>query len=660
MAAFITAAIVASLAAASVSLWVAEHDGHSLLAPGFNAAVVVAFTMVGAVVAAARPANRVGWAMLAGGLLWSLGGAAVDVAVHGIVADPGSVPGAAAFAVTGSALRGLGWMTVTLVVPALFPDGRLREPRWQWLRPALVLIAVGSVLDPLFDPQAGLRGLGDWQNPLALEGVWRLVDGLAFLIHVPLSLVATVGVVTLLVHRWRRGTPLQRQQLSMFAAAAALPIVATPIALAGIADAWIFGAAALPLPFAIGFAVLARGLYDVRTAANRTLVWIMISAVVAAVYALFIAGATAMLHLSGHVAWLPWAAAAIVAVLFAPLRDSLQRAVNRLTFGRWDEPYDVLADLGQRLEATVDVDRLLDDVSSELGALGLEDVAICDEDGTVIAGEPSPREADADSATLPLAAYGEPVGSLRYRPPSTPLRARDRRLLDDLAGHLGGVLHARRLRTDLQRAVERLVLAREEERRRLRRDLHDGLGPALAGHLLRLDVIAGQLDPSSPVAVDVDALRTELRSTITELRRVVEGLRPPALDELGLAGALAQVTRRITLGTAIEVDLSVGELPALPAAMEVAAFRIVTEAVTNSVRHSSATVCHASIVAEGRALRITVADDGQGIAGGDSGAGESLAGHGLQTMRERAEELGGQLQVTNGSGLTISASLPLP
>ncbi len=173
-------------------------------------------------------------------------------------------------------------------------------------------------------------------------------------------------------------------------------------------------------------------------------------------------------------------------------------------------------------------------------------------------------------------------------------------------------------------------------------------------------MIVGELERSSPVAADVDTLRTELRATIVELRRVVEGLRPPALDELGLAGALAQVTRRLSFGTAIEVDLSVGELPALPAAMEVAAFRIVTEAVTNAVRHSSASVCHATIVAEGRALRITVADDGDGIAGGEGASGGSLAGHGLQTMRERAEELGGQLRVTNGSGLTITASLPLP
>jgi signal transduction histidine kinase len=235
------------------------------------------------------------------------------------------------------------------------------------------------------------------------------------------------------------------------------------------------------------------------------------------------------------------------------------------------------------------------------------------------------------------------------------LRARDRRLLDDLAGHIGGVLHARRLRDDLQGAVERLVLAREEERRRLRRDLHDGLGPALAGHLLRLDVIAGEVDVSSPAARDIDTLRVELRTTITELRRVVEGLRPPALDELGLSGALTQVTHRLTIGTSIDVELSVDDLPALPAAMEVAAFRIVTEAVTNTVRHSSATSCTATITADDSWLRIRVSDDGKGF-NVDGG----VAGHGLQTMRERAEELGGRLHISNGSGVTITASLPLP
>src|SRR5919202_1136395 len=287
------------------------------------------------------------------------------------------------------------------------------------------------------------------------------------------------------------------------------------------------GVAALPLPFTIGFAVLARGLYDLRTAANRTLVWLSLSAVVAALYALVIVGGAGLLHVSRSVSWLPWAAAAVVAVAFAPLRDGLQRALNRLTFGRWDEPYDVLAALGQRLEASTDVDRLLGAVVTELQALGLGKVSVADEQGHVVAG---PEHAPTDSVELFLSAYGQPVGVLRYEAPPTPLRPRDRRLLDDLASHLGAVLHARRLTGELQQALERLVVAREEARRRLRRDLHDGLGPALAGHLLRIEVIAAKVG-DGPGGAEVGALRDELRATVLEVRRVVEGLRPSSLDE---------------------------------------------------------------------------------------------------------------------------------
>jgi signal transduction histidine kinase len=650
MAAGIAAAIAASLLGVGISLWVSLMDDQPAPTPAFNAAVVVAFTAVGAVVAAARPTNGVGWAMLMGGVLWSVGGAGADLAHHGIVAEPGSVPGVAVWAIGGQSFRGLGWIAVTLVVPALFPDGQRIEKRW--LARVLVIIVVASVIDTLTDKQAGLTTLGVWRNPIAPARPWDLISMLAFLAHVPLSLVATIGVVALLIGRWRHGDVLRRQQLTLLAVAAALPFVAAPVAFATGSGGWIFGAAAVPLPFAIGFAVLARGLYDLRTAANRTLVWLTLSAVVAAVYALFMAGASSLLHVGRDVAWLPWVAAAIVAVSFAPFRDGLQRAVNRVTFGHWDEPYEVLAALGQRLEASGDADRLLADVIAELHGLGLHDVSVVDQLGEPVAGEPVEA---ADVVSIPLAAYGQPVGTLRYRNPTTPMRARDRRLLDDLAGHLGAVLHARHLTRDLQTALERLVVAREEERRRLRRDLHDGLGPALAGHLLRLDVIAGKVSPGSPAATDIDTLRDELRATVFEVRRVVEGLRPPALDELGLAGALEQVTLRLTAGTSIDVDIHVDDLPPLPAATEVAAFRIVTEAVTNTVRHAHATTCHAAIHAVNGQLRIEVTDDGQGLPNEPS----APTGHGLQTMRERAAELGGDLQVATRDGVTITAVLPL-
>jgi signal transduction histidine kinase len=643
----VAAAVTASVAGVAVSLWATATAGGTVVEDALSGAVVIGFAVVGAVVAAARPENRVGWLMLAGATCWSLGQAGCDLAYLGIVARPGSVPLVAVWANAGSAVRAIGWFTVTIGVPLVFPDGRLPGRRWRFLPWLLGVVLLSAVLDPLTDPQAGLLDLGDWQNPVPTAH-WAGAGAAAFLATVPLGFLLTAAVVASLVVRWRRGDALVRQQILLLAAAAALTLAAIPVAF-GTGIGWVFSAAALPLPFAIGFAVLARGLYDLRTAANRTLLWVTLSAVVATAYAVVIAGVGAMLHVRGA-PWLPWVAAAAVAISFAPLRDGLQRTVNRLTYGRWEEPYDVLAALGQRLEGSADVDRLLADVVAELAALGLQRVSVRDDRGRVLAG----ASTDDGAVTVPLAAYGRTLGTLRYQPPQPPLRARDQQLVDDLAGHLGGVLHAHRLTADLSRARESLVLAREEERRRLRRDLHDGLGPALAGHLLRLDVLAGQAVPGTLVADGVGALRADLRATVLEVRRVVEGLRPPALDELGLAGALARATARLTAGSPVRADLTVGELPPLPAAVEVAAYRIVTEAVTNVVRHASAHVCTVRIDTADGVLRASVSDDGAGLPATEP------TGHGLQTMRERAEELRGRLSVSGHGGTTITAELPLP
>jgi signal transduction histidine kinase len=178
----------------------------------------------------------------------------------------------------------------------------------------------------------------------------------------------------------------------------------------------------------------------------------------------------------------------------------------------------------------------------------------------------------------------------------------------------------------------------------------------MAGHLLRLDVIAGKVGATSPAAADVETLRADVRATVLEVRWVVEGLRPPALDELGLAASIAQATERLTAGAGVRLDLQIDELPPLPAAVEVAAYRIVTEAVTNVVRHASAGSCLVGVTADGAVLRLTVADDGLGVPASAVGGG----GNGLQTMRERAEELRGRLSVTSAGGTTVVAELPLP
>lgn len=595
--------------------------------------------------ALARPAHRMGWILLGSGTLTSIGAAAIGLADRGLLRAVGQVPGASAWAVLGAATRTIGWYLATVGVPMFFPDGRLAGPRWRWLPRLAVAGGCGGVLGSVFATHAQLNELSTWHNPLSSPSLNAIADPLSGL-SLLISTGAAVGAVAQLVVRWRRNDSLQRQQIGMFAAAAALPVLAAPLSVAGPGGAWLFAITLLPLPIVVGFAVLARGLYDLATAANRTLVWLTLSAVIVSLYALVLAGVGSVLDVRGA-SWLPLLAAAAVAISFAPVRDALQRGVNRLTFGRWDDPYRVLATLGQHVQASADVDRLLTDVAAELETtLRLHDVAVLDTRATVLAGGGS-----GDSA-LPLVAYGEPVGMLRYTT-SSPLRSADRTLLEDFAGHLGGLLHAHGLTHDLQRTRERLVLAREEERRRLRRDLHDGLGPALAGHLLQLDVAAREAPPQSTLRRDLHSLREQMQTTLEDIRSIVEGLRPPALDELGLPAALQQAVHRLALADGLKVSLHITQLPPLPAAVEVATYRIVLEAVTNTVRHAAAAHCRITIVYSDQKLQVCVSDDGSGM------PAMRKRGHGLDTMRERAEELGGNLSIRSETGTTVHAEIPL-
>jgi signal transduction histidine kinase len=646
----IAGAVTAALAGTGASMWVAVSDGASLATPVMSAIAVGMFTVVGAVVVSARPRNVVGWLILGGGVMWAVGDAGADLAYRGVVVAPHSIPAVAAWGVAGSVIRGTGWYLVVLVMPVVFPDGRIPATRRHWL-PATVAAAIAfNVLGVVLATDANLN-LPALRNPLAPSGAGQNLSGLLSLLALALGAAAAIGAIVALRRRWRAGGPLVRQQLLLFAVAVAPPIVVGPLSLIAGADGWLFGAAALPMPVALGFAVMARGLYDLRTAANRGLVWLILSALVVGVYALVIAGVGSLVH-DSRATWLPWLAAGVVALSFAPLRDTLQRGVNRLTFGRWDEPYQVLAELGQRVAATADGDRLLADVVSELEeGLGLASVTITDGQGRLLAGAGGQQDGQV---AITLTAYGRPVGQLSYREPGSPLRARDGRLLDDLTGHLGGLVHERQLTDDLRRARERLVLGREEERRRLRRDLHDGLGAALAGHVLRLEAVSGRAASGTQVAGDLEALRADMADTVAGVRRLVDGLRPAALDQLGLGGAVRQAVRRLTAGTGLTQDVTICELPALPAALEVAAFRIVTEAVTNVVRHASASSVHVAIETAGRMLRVTVRDDGVGVDPGDVGSG-----HGLDSMRERAEELNGSLRWDTSSGTAVIADLPL-
>jgi signal transduction histidine kinase len=363
------------------------------------------------------------------------------------------------------------------------------------------------------------------------------------------------------------------------------------------------------------------------------------------------------LHTGGNLV-ISLIATGLVAVLFQPVRIWLQRGVNRLLYGQRDEPYAVVARLGRRLENTLAPDAVLSAIVETVAqALNLPYAAILlkqDEAFTTAAVYGGPVEGPL---TLPLSYQAEAVGQLVLGPRQrgeafTPA---DRRLLEDLARQVGMAAHAVRLTSDLQRSRERLVTAREEERRRLRRDLHDGLGPALGSLTLQLDTARTlfKRDPAAADALLVD-LKGQVQSAITDIRRLIYALRPPTLDELGLIVAIReQVARYRQPG--LSITLTTPErLPPLPAAVEVALYRIAQEALTNVVRHAHASSC-ALCLAVGHDVCLEVRDDGQGL------PADYRAGVGVTSMRERAAELGGACRIEPGAagGTRVYVRLPL-
>lgn len=300
--------------------------------------------VVGAVVALAAPANRVGWVMLVAAGLSGAGVALTEAGVEGVVVRPGSVPGAPYLAALGPALRACGWFVAVLAVPALFPDGHLPGPRWRWLGRCIAVAVMCLFLGNVLSPHAQENRLQGWQSPLGLPGALSGAADILSFIAILLALAGAGGAVAGLVSRWRQREPIVRQQLVVLAVAAcAPPVVAVAVVVAGGVPGWIFSGALVTYPIAIAVAILHHGLYDLRRAANQFLLWLAMSAVVIALYLAVVAvvGALGAAHSS---VWLAAPAAATAGLALVPVRSSLQRGVNRAVYGRWREPTPFLPD----------------------------------------------------------------------------------------------------------------------------------------------------------------------------------------------------------------------------------------------------------------------------------------------------------------------------
>jgi signal transduction histidine kinase len=421
------------------------------------------------------------------------------------------------------------------------------------------------------------------------------------------------------------------------------------------------GLTGIPFPIVVAGAILRHRAFDIDVVVRRSLVYGGLTVAVVVTYAVVAAGLGAVLGASSPFAT-SLLATGVAALLVLPLRDGLQRAVTRLLYGDRDEPVLAIRRLGERLDLSIDpgaMPRVVVDTVADALRLPYVGLELGAGPAARLAAEHGTRPAPGESIERPLTFQGRRTGRLIVgaRGPTDPFSASDLALLGDLARQIGAAAHAADLTEDLRSSRERIVTAREEERRRLRRDLHDGLGPALAGIGMRADAIEVLLltDPERAAGMLAE-LRGEVTAAVGDVRRVVDSLRPPAIDEVGLLGALRLAADRLDGPGTPEFRVTAdGSLHALPAAVEVAAYRIASEAMLNVVRHAAASCCDVRLGAASE-LTVVVEDDGLGI------ARDRTDGVGLRSMHERAAELGGELRIETGAGgrgTRVVATLPL-
>jgi signal transduction histidine kinase len=554
----------------------------------------------------------------------------------------------------------IGVFTIALF-PFFFPDGCF-IPRSSRSRIALIS---GLLLTPLLVYPIARAMLPEYNS-----GEWAYASAMVTL------LVFMAAGLASQVHRYRTvATPMQRQQMKWVLLGLGIQFswilwlvlwlsgllawvgLAEPLIALVMLHLTVVGLAALPATVAVS--ILRFRLWEIDLLINRTLVFGTLTLLVAAAY-VFLVGALGVLVQVGDNVLLSILATGLIAILFHPLRQHLQHAANRLMYGERDDPGTVLSRLGELLAHTAVPGEMLPTIVKTIAqTLRLPYVAIVEEDGRdrgdrmmTEFGQPVP-----DVIAFPLLYQSQVIGQLwvAQRAPREPFALSERRLLENIAQQAGAAVYTAQLTRRLQRSRQQLVTSREEERRRIRRDLHDGLGPQLATLSLKLDATGNCLasDPQTAGQLLQESI-DQIQDAIQDIRRLVYDLRPPALDQLGLVPALREyAAQHSTNGLHINVDAP-EKLPDLSAAVEVAAYRIAMEAMTNTVRHARAAHCSVRLSAT-QDLLLEIMDDGAGL------PLYTPFGVGLSSMRERTAELGGtfELQSNPGAGTRLSIRLPL-
>jgi signal transduction histidine kinase len=599
---------------------------------------------IGTLLVHLRPRNAIGWLLVLAGLLQAFSAGSNAYGGYGTqVADP-TWPLASIVAQAGSMVWIPSLVLPATVLVAVYPSGRLPARWWRWPVGAVSLgLLVLTVVSSL--TQAAYDDIGAGPAPVVLPEAWWVTA-----VSVVAGLAVAGGAVTIwgaTVVRLVRARPPERQQLAWLLCVVLPLMVASFLAPVPVA-LWLV--IALMVPGAILLGVVRYQLLGIVL--SRALVFATLTAGVVVLY-LGVA-AVAAVALGRTLSPVPGTvAAALIAVALSPARTRLQSATDRFVYGRRRDPVSAVTELGDRVATAEEADLLP-------AVLGTVSAAMRTPRAWVT--RPGERvEPDGGTVTVPLRVGGRDVGTLQVaeRHPGEPFTTEDRRLLTALAPQVAVVVRALELAGSLERERNRVLTATHAERDRIRRDLHDGLGPSLAGIGLAVQAVQAQLgERADSVTTGLLArLKDEVGAAVGEIRRILDGLRPAPLDDVGFVAAVRR--HADALAVSVPVRVTAEELPPLAPDVEAAAYRIAQEALTNVARHSGARSAEVDLRAREGRLEVAVVDDGAGF---DPGVDGDLRPDrvGLDSMRTRAQAVGGELTVSSGpDGTRVVAGLPL-
>ncbi|GAA2916567.1 hypothetical protein GCM10020221_10640 [Streptomyces thioluteus] len=542
-------------------------------------------------------------------------------------------------------------------LPLYLPSGEL--PRHRIWRPYLALVAVWSLVHAFTDPGGFPSRTYTLPRP-ADSGTWaRLHTAVAD--HAPLvppmTCILLIGLTVMAVRWWR--APDRRQIVPLLPYVLWLVFVYIAYLFPLGESLWYVAyTAAVVWPFCAVYGIGRDRSGRLDRATRTALVSLVLATTLVAVYTVVgVLVLKALPDRPGRGA-LVWGAVGLaLGALSYPCARGAARIVDHAYYGARSRPYHVVRELAERLSRAAAPGAapqlLCDTVTRTLGLPGAT-VTVNTRGGPRVLAAVGERRPEAG---FPLTYEGGVIGSLdvTLRPGSRTLDQQDQEVLQFLADQASPALASLQFYEDLRAAREREVVAREEARRTLRRDLHDGLGPALSGARLQIDAARYAVPDDSPAAPPLGVASEGIGQAIAELRRISAGLAPAALDRSGLGGALRQLVDRLGEPPHVTVDFTPDPLPRLPAAVEVAVYLIGGEALNNVVRHSDADRAGLAVRVVADSVTIEVTDNGRGLPGHPTGGGL-----GLRSMEERAAELGGRCAVTDGEdgGVVVRAWFP--